>query len=195
MLLSPTAPSPLALMLGAIQEHLRRFFPPAQFMHAMVPDQADPAVWKQLTRRVPFLGVSWQGMPIDPASGRMLLAQGQFNVTLITRHSHVEARLLGDAALPGVVNMAWLAATVLQGHTVTGPDGVPLGTLSVTACSNAYARDWGEGEVAIASITLQAPLPTAEAAFGVGLPDLLEMGVTWDFPATDALAETWNVRP
>lgn len=192
--MDPTRAGPLHAMALAIQAQLRRFFPEAQFAHALVPDQADPAVWRELTRRTPFLGLSWRGLAPDPASGRILQGQVQWGLSLITKHSRVEGRILGDAASPGLLNMVWIAALALHGQTLADAAGAPLGTISVTGCSNAYANGWGDGQLAIADLTLGVPLPSPGELLADGLQEFLEMGVTWAFPEGDAMTETVTVR-
>lgn len=186
--------APLVASAAAIEAQLRRFFPAGQFAFAFVPEQADAVVWRELTRRTPFIGLAWNGIAPDRQSGRDLAGACNWSLMLVTKHSEMTRRYLGDSTTPALLNMVWVACLALHGHALRTPDGLPLGTIGVTSAGNAAAAGWGEGQMGLATVEFATPLPTPGDAYTGAIPDFLELGVTWDFPGLGAVTDNYE-RP
>ena len=65
----PSAQGVLAVSARALKERLTRFFPAPQFALELMPAAMTPTVWKQLTQRLPFVGIAFQGFAIPGSSG------------------------------------------------------------------------------------------------------------------------------
>lgn len=186
--------SPFTAAAAAIEARLKRFFPPSQFAFAFVPEEAPADTWSELTQRAPFLGLSWRGMAPDANSGKRIAGECQWRLTLITKHPGIAQRYLGDATTPPLLTMVWIATIALHGHALISAAGEPLGTVMVGGAGNAMASNWGKGLVAIATLEFATPLPQPGDAYAGVTPEFLEMGVTWDFPETAAVTDSYE-RP
>ena len=185
--------APFSATFAALQLHLQRFFPPAQFQFSLVPDSATPQQWMELTRRPPFVGLSWGGITPAANSGRDLAGTCNWALMLVTKHSELGKRYLGDATMPALMDVAWIAALALNGTALATPDGLPLGTVRVTGSVDVTAPQWGE-HLAQATVHFTTPLPTAGDAYVGDLVDFQTLGVTWDFPAPGAVTDSFE-RP
>jgi len=180
--------TPFSAAFAALQLHLQRFFPPAQFQFRLVPDSATPAQWMDLTSRTPFVGLSWGGITPAAGSGRDLAGSCNWGLMLVTRHSEITKRYLGDGTMPALMDMAWIASLALNGHKLVTPDGLNLGTVRVSGPVDVAAPQWGEN-LAQATVHFTTPLPTAGDAYVGDLAEFLTLGVTWDFPALAAATD------
>lgn len=187
--------APFTTAAAAIEARLRAFFPPSQFTFAFVPEEAPAEVWAELTQRTPFLGLSWRGLAPDANAGRRMTGDCQWSLTLITRHASIAARYLGDATSPALLTMVWIATIALHAHALKSAGGEALGTVMVAGAGNAMAANWGKGQVAIATLQFSTPMPQPGDAYAGVTPELLEMGVTWDFPETAAVTDIYERAP
>ena len=184
----PSAQGVLAVSARALKERLTRFFPAPQFALELMPAAMTPTVWKQLTQRLPFVGIAFQGFAIPGSSGTSPRIEQQWQLQLVVAASTPELRLLGDKRSPGVMNMAAVAALALHAWSIDD-----VGTVF---CGDAVSLG-GQFLQAVFGIpvTIGTTLIADEAS--AALPDFAGLNLIWDFtpqlpdaPAATPLAGT-----
>lgn len=190
------AAGPLLGAQAALAARLRAYFPTPRFVHAALPPRLTKANWSDLLRRTPFVGLGWEALRPDVASGRILAARAQFLVVLVVRNlaSH-EARLMGDRVAPGLLGMVQVAAAALHGWTILGTPGraEPVGDVRVEGVANLHADDWSDEAAAMAGLSISVGVNMATPD---RLDELLRLGALWQIddaadgaPAPDDLIE------
>jgi hypothetical protein len=189
--LSLPVSGPLALTGAALSDRLKLVFPPERFTHGFMPAKIDQAAWKQITRRMPFVGLGWTEVAAREDAGRLFDGTSHWTVFLVTRNSAgIAQRYFGDALGPGLFQMVQAAIGVLHGWTIEGsPDGDKgrIGTVAVTRAGNLFAEGIDLDDSAIAGLDLVAKftLPVPAAVHG-DEPDILKtLGIDWQFNGGD----------
>lgn len=193
--MTPAAPEaslgPLHTTASFLAARLAAIFPPAKFLHELLPAPLTPAMLGKLaSHRAPFIGLCWLGLEAKPSS-RQLHADINWGLYLLTRNPKHRARLLGDSLAPGLAQMVHAAIIGLHGWTVGGDRHSGAGTLEVRQGESTGGLEWQDADAACAALTLRT-----SALFTAEEPDaLLRLANAWTIDGpTDAAAETWE-RP
>lgn len=183
---------PFSASVVAIEQRLRLGFAADRWDFAVVPDPLSLDEFKGLVRRTPFLALGWRQLNPDKDVGRRFSGAMGLRLTIVVKNPQSRARFLGDRLGPGLFPSIAGALALLNGFTIRG-----VGTLSATACAQAYAEGYADADCAIATIDL-----TMQIALGdvLGLlaasDDFLSM--LSDFeprPDGQAADEPYDVRP
>ncbi len=178
MALSAISPSPLERTYAGLAELLRAAFPPAKFMHQVVPAKLTRTNWPDLTRVTPFVGLGWDGIR-RTRDGQLWIGVSRWSVWLTVSNSGSDqARLLGDGQGPGLATMTTLAVAVLNGRTIPG-----VGSVSAAEGNAAIVELEGENR-ATALVSLEVGLDLALDSVieqPADLGEFLRMGLTWNF--------------
>lgn len=167
-------PGPLEKAGRAIEARLKLVCPPTVFDHHWVPARVDSAVWQQLTRKPPFVGIGFNRFGRGEGHAQ-LFGPAEFTVfCAIANPSGTEARLFGDTIGPGVLTVAQVIAVALHAMLIPG-----IGTVQVGEISHAYVDGLNADNLAMATIDLTVK--------GIGI----EVG---DMLAGDLLTPTTPIR-
>ncbi|WP_145994555.1 hypothetical protein [Gluconobacter frateurii] len=142
----------LAVAFGTIRKRLEELFDPAVYEHAVIPPRATLADWKELTRRMPMVGLGFMGCPPAQRVGANFRGDAQFYLVLLTRQQPGLEAYFGDGTLPGILGLSAVAALGLHGMKVKG-----LGTCEVRQLTTTGEQEWLEDNVA--SVQLQVTIP------------------------------------
>lgn len=167
-----------ARVAAAIEERLRRVFPAAVFHHAILPAKLSPAVWNDLVRGTPFVGIGWSGNEASGTVPREWQGRISFQISLVTQNERgIRERYFGDRFAPGIFAMADAATVALNGATVAG-----IGTLFVPRVADAFVDGWGDNmAIAVVHVVVTTPITVRETLDGpeICADDLREVVWNW----------------
>jgi hypothetical protein len=175
------APDPLTATAHALHCRLAWVLPETQFLHAFLPAKLDPAVWKQLVTRTPFVGIGWNTIDGDKGA-RTFIGVSRWTVFLVVKNpgSGFGPRYLGDAQSIGLFAVTCAAVAALQGMTIPG-----VGTVMVRSAGNAFAEGWDPDHGAMAALDLEVKTTLSIATCFTGADvqplGLTEMSIAWNF--------------
>lgn len=186
-------PGPLSIIGAGIRARLEQVFPPALFVHAWMPARVDSATWSRLTRRLPLVGLGFNGF--TPAAESYATGMSAWSLYLVTANEGGdEARLFGDRHAPGLFGLIEVASAALHGLNIQ--DG---GSVRVGEATHAYVESVADASLAIATIDLSVPTT-------ISLGDVITGGdaepglartqdVTWNFEAPGLMAGSHTGTP
>ena len=181
----PFVPSVLHATLAALQARLALVFPPDLFDQRILPPKITQAVWKELTRRTPVVGIGWDGLVPDKPPSRRLVGETAWSVFLVVRNAGgPSTQLVGDALGSGLFDLVNAGAAVLHGHSI--PE---IGPIFVTSADNVVSPDWDMEGLVVACLALRvgATLPTASDLVADTTEGILKtLSITWRFPNAPA---------
>jgi hypothetical protein len=184
-------PGQLQQLGTALIAQVQIAFPPTLFQFEVMPSKLTPQAWTALVRRVPFVGLGWNGVEPAPDMGRGFRGVSRWTLYLVTRNSAGElGRYFGDAQGPGLLQMVQAAVVLLQGADIGG-----VGTAAVRSVANAVAEGWEGGNAVIAAVDIDVPvdltLRNSIDGASVDMDALKTLAIAWDFlPATGSLTDT-----
>ncbi len=185
---------PFTAWTHGIEARLRLFFKADRWAFRVVPDPLSIEEFKSLVgERTPLLGLGWRQLnPNDKSVGRRFQGASGLRLTIVVKNPNRAARFLGDAKTPGLFPSLAGAIALLNGYTL-----VDVGTLFVTAGSQAYAEGYGDINAAIATIDLSATIAIGDVTGDLAAaPDFLKLVSKFEpWPDGQAPDAPIDVRP
>jgi len=172
---------------AGLNARLDLVFPSNVFARAVVPPKLNAAVWRELTRVTPLVGIGWNGIHVKPEM-RGLVGVSSWTVFLVARNvSGPTGRMLGDAKGVGLFDMIQAGAAVLHGATIAD-----VGTVLVRAIENTVGTEWDMADLTLACIDLEVgiTLPSAYEVVGEDTGILQTLGITWPMTLPDGATTT-----
>lgn len=170
------ASTAIRTMSPAIVERLRLAFPDKIFGIERVPSMLNGREFNEVTRKTPFIGLSWVGMKKDSDSGRLLKGHHQWQLTLVVQASgSLRVRYEGDHSDIGIDAMIDVAVALLQGATLED-----IGSVTVTDAKSVFAQGLNDDDIALAHIYFDVSFtaPLQDLAL-VNAASLNQMQITW----------------
>ncbi|WP_308719192.1 hypothetical protein [Komagataeibacter xylinus] len=131
----------------ALRGKLGEIFPDTYYSHRVVPPKSSPAMWKDLIRTAPMIGLGWAGFTPDRDCGKIYRGDLVFVIFCLSEARELEDIYTGDANVAGIMGEAAMCLHLLQGWKIAG-----IGTCHVRQCTTAEVANWvddGQGIVAI----------------------------------------------
>ncbi|MBA4222226.1 MAG: hypothetical protein C0458_15975 [Methylobacterium sp.] len=163
---------PFTAWTHGIEARLRLFFKADRWAFRVVPDPLSIEELRSLvSERTPLLGLGWRQLnPNANTVGRRFQGAAGLRLTIVVKNPTRAARFLGDGKSPGLYPAMAGAIALLNGYTL-----VDVGTLFVTACSQAYAQGFGDITAVIATLDLTATIVVGDVTGdGAAAPDFLK---------------------
>ncbi len=191
-------PGPLSTIAQALDARLQQAFPTTLFAHDFVPGKITPAVWKYLTRRLPFVGIGWTDLG-DGNNRRFFDGKSRWSVILAIKNpSGPGARYFGDALGPGLFSLAEAATVLLHGYTI--PE---IGSVAVLRVSDVYVDGFADDDMAMCAIDLEVSTAMRVADVLTNIPNTTDWfntlqiewnAANWDGSTTVLINDTDTVR-
>jgi len=166
---------PVTLFTRGIEKILRELLP-SKWAIEHVPAQLTLTEFKRLLNVTPFIGIAWSKTDIGDGAGRSPILGMTALLTFCVRNVSRTARFMSDDAGPGLYSSMEASRILLHGRSIE-----EIGTVTVTACSQAYADGYGEMDIAVGLMTVQASTIASRADSVADLPDFARLATTWDF--------------
>ena len=153
-----------------------------------MPSRVDREVWQELNRRMPMVGIGFNGFTRPQTTGSLnVLSEWSIYVTTKNANGN-EAMLFGDKFAPGQLSLAEVGASILHAFKV-----VDIGTVQINQAANSFVEDYKEAGLSITAIELTVPVDLSIAAV-LGGDATLGVALTggtikWSFDGT-AVAQT-----
>lgn len=180
-LLLPETPTQLHRLFEAMSNRLRTVFPTSMFDLQMMPPAPSKEEWQRVTQRSPCIAIAWIGIEPKPGATRLVKGDAVWAIYLVVDNTVIPRRYLGDARGVGLYGMVTAASYLLHGYTVDG-----VATLQVTEVGEIAKAEWADATMAIAQITVKAPIVVGDGIAGASLDDFLRLGCSWLANGADA---------
>jgi hypothetical protein len=177
----PETPTQLHRLFEAMSNRLRTVFPASMFDLQMMPPAPSREEWQRVTQRSPCIVISWIGIEPKPGATRLVKGDAVWAIYLVVDNTTISRRYLGDARGVGLYGMVTAASYQLHGHTIDG-----VATLQVTEVGEIAKAEWADATMAIAQITVKAPIVVGDGIAGASLDDFLRLGCSWLANGADA---------
>lgn len=185
---------PFTAWTNGIEARLRTFFKADRWAFHVVPDPFSIEEFRALvSARTPMLALGWRQMnPNAKTLGRRFQGDAGLRLTIAVKNPIRTARFLGDGKTPGLFPSIAGAIALLNGYTL-----VDVGTLFVTACSQAYAEGFSDATVSIATLDLTATIVISDVTGDLAAaPDFLQLVSAFEpWPSGQAPDAPIDVRP
>lgn len=185
---------PFTAWTHGIEARLRLAFDAKRWDFHVVPDPLSIEEFKSIAGiKTPLLALGWRQLnPNAKTVGRRFQGDAGLRLTIAVKNPTRAARFLGDAKKPGLFPSIASAIALLNGYTL-----VDVGTLFVTACSQAYAEGFGDITVAIATLDLTATIAIGDVTGDLAdAPDYLKLVSNFEpWPDGQAPDAPIDVRP
>lgn len=159
--------APIRVMEPAIIARLRLAFPAKDFTIERVPANLTINEFRRIAQLSPFIGLSWVNMQPDPKSGRQIMADWGWRLTLVFKASgSLEVRFKGDVKDIGLDSMSDVAIVLLQGAVFKD-----IGKCSVTGAQATYAEGWSDDQTVVSMVDFNITTVTSPAALSLITPD------------------------
>lgn len=114
--LTPVSPDPLSAVATALLAQIGSLFPAASFEQRMMPAQLTLKNWTELSRRMPFVGLGWEGFtPTAPGTPGGASGTAHYSLFLAVKNANgAGARYFGDGVGLGLFAMASVAIAGLH---------------------------------------------------------------------------------
>ena len=196
--MSEVAATPLSLILPgalvtqgrAIAAMLGEVFPPSLYQFKYLPAKLNKVSWGHLTQgNQPFLGLGFDVIKPTTSGGVFSGVASWVLLAAVRANGTPQQRFYGDPQGIGVLSIATVAISVLQGRVAGG-----TGTIEVKAVMNVDAEEWS-ADSAVIGINLEIPLrlPLYDAVIkpaDLGL--FKEMLSTWAIPTPEGSADIFT---
>ena len=184
---------PFTAWTHGIEARLRLFFKADRWAFHVVPDPFSIEEFRSLvSARTPMLALGWRQLNPNAKTAGRFQGEAGLRLTIAVKNPTRAARFLGDGKTPGLYpSMAGVIA-LLNGYTLND-----VGTLFVTACSQAYAEGFGDATVSIATLDLTATIVIGDiTGDGATAPDFLQLISAFEpWPDGQAPDAPIDVRP
>lgn len=141
----------------AIRARLRGCFSPQLFSHEVIPAKVSPAIWDNITRRAPMVGLGWSHWAPNPDNGATFLGTLVFPLIIMVEFAKHEDRYLGaqigsGTYMPGALGLQEYAIAALHGFEIDD-----VGTCRVTHVSSTELAEWNKDGKATTTLDVTIP--------------------------------------
>lgn len=190
--LTPVLPDPLSKVGQALMAQLAALFPPASFELRVVPAPLTAKVWTELTRRMPFVGLGWNGFEATgPTPTGGVQGMARYSVFLAVRNAKGPMeRYYGDALGLGLFAMVSVAAAGLNQWKMPG-----VGSVIVTKVDHS-SFDGADENMALAVLDIEVKgvaLDVAGSVTGFTLSEFQKLAASYVENGETLVADNYPV--